>query len=165
MIAPELAERLRNQLFAAREGSPQVDVYAVLDAARDEQIYPTVRSCGLPFACLFTGKLPQELLETAPYLIRLQRHAAFTHALLERGWGESWGIFATTTAGFDELRHHFRKLHRVQDEHGRRLIFRWYDPRVLRIYLPTCTPAELRTLFGPVRHYLMEDADGGLREF
>jgi len=46
------------------------------------------------------------------------------------------------------------------------MIFRWYDPRVLRVYLPTCTASELRTVFGPVERYLVDRADGdGLIEF
>ena len=44
----------------------------------------------------------------------------------------------------------------MPDEAGRRLIFRYYDPRVLRVYLPTCWPAELETVFGPVDCFLTE---------
>jgi hypothetical protein len=29
---------------------------------------------------------------------------------------------------------------------GNRLVFRYYDPRVLRVYLPTCTPDELNVI-------------------
>jgi hypothetical protein len=39
-------------------------------------------------------------------------------------------------------------------------MFRYYDPRVLRVYLPTCQPNELRTVFGPIRSYLVEGEDG-----
>ena len=35
--------------------------------------------------------------------------------------------------------------------------FRYYDPRVLRVYLPTCNARELQTVFGPVLRYLVED--------
>jgi hypothetical protein len=58
------------------------------------------------------------------------------------------------------LRHHLRKFLRVQDEDGRRLFFRYYDPRVLRAYLPSCTSEELDTVFGPIGAYLAEAADG-----
>ena len=36
------------------------------------------------------------------------------------------------------------------------LYFRYYDPRVLRIYLPACNKEELATIFGPVRRYVLE---------
>ena len=41
-------------------------------------------------------------------------------------------------------------------------MFRWYDPRVLRVYLPTCTVGELREVFGPARAFLVEDVDPGV---
>jgi hypothetical protein len=36
---------------------------------------------------------------------------------------------------------------------------RLYDPRVLRIYLPTCNAAETQEFFGPVSRFLMEASD------
>ncbi len=42
------------------------------------------------------------------------------------------------------------------------MIFRYYDPRVLRVYLPTCLAPELRTVFGPVRRFLLESEDPAL---
>jgi hypothetical protein len=39
------------------------------------------------------------------------------------------------------------------------MIFRWYDPRVLRVYLPTCTENELDMLFGPLSSYFVEDGE------
>ena len=48
---------------------------------------------------------------------------------------------------------------RVRSEADQKLIFRYYDPRVLRAYLPTCNAVELRTVFGPVRRYLIEAED------
>ena len=44
----------------------------------------------------------------------------------------------------------------VYDEKGTPLYFRFYDPRVLRIYLPTCNESELQTVFGPVNHFYVE---------
>jgi hypothetical protein len=48
----------------------------------------------------------------------------------------------------------------------RKLLFRFYDPRVLRAYLPTCLAEELNIVFGPVRNFWMESRDPGeLLEF
>ena len=44
----------------------------------------------------------------------------------------------------------------MRDESGHPMFFRFYDPRVLRTYLPTCTVAELRLIFGPVEAFLLE---------
>jgi hypothetical protein len=41
------------------------------------------------------------------------------------------------------------------------MVFRYYDPRVLRAYLPTCSIGELRTVFGPIECFWMEDKSPG----
>src|SRR5262249_7471285 len=43
---------------------------------------------------------------------------------------------------------------------GNELYFRFYDPRVLRTFLPACTGAETKRFFGPVGIYLMETENG-----
>lgn len=152
-------ERLREALWPPPGGASTPKVYGVLDGARDARIHAEVRSSGLPHACLYTGRLPAEMLEIAPYLVALERDAPFTDALLRGGWGQSWGIFAWSTGTLEELRRHLRRFLRVQTEGGERFLFRYYDPRVLRVYLPTCDPGELRALFGPIVMYLVEGED------
>ena len=62
--------------------------------------------------------------------------------------GQAWGIFLRSDDLLRTLRRHLRTFLRVKDESGRFLLFRYYDPRVLRIYLPTCHEGELKTVFG-----------------
>jgi hypothetical protein len=135
-------------------------VYAILDGARDKKIFRAVYESGLDYACLFTGDLPTDLMEAAPYLVHLKKESPFVRKVLEEGWGNSWGVFAQTRADLETMRRHCRKLLRVKDEQGNELFFRWYDPRVLRVYLPTCTEAELKEVCRPVRAFVME-ADNG----
>ena len=120
---------------------------------------PVANLWALDHVCLYAGHLPHELALVAPYLVRLDREAPFTADLLRDGWGESWGIFLIATTGLEEMRRHLRKLLRVEDERGKKLVFRYYDPRVLRAYLPTCTPGELRLLFGPAGVFFAEGED------
>ena len=67
---------------------------------------------------------------------------------------------AESGADLHSLRQHFRGFLTVHDASGKPLLFRYYDPRVLRTYLPTCSGEELNTMFGPVDAYLMEDESG-----
>jgi Domain of unknown function (DUF4123) len=134
-------------------------VWAVLDSARDRRIYPAVIDCYLNKCCLYSGDLPSELQLTAPYLIELDRDDRFTRYIINQGWGNSWGIFFRTNAGMERLRRHLREFLVVKDQGGKRLIFRYYDPRVLRVYLPTCFTRELQTVFGPIEHFLVEGED------
>jgi len=65
-----------------------------------------------------------------------------------------------------QQRLHFKKFLRVRTEDGRELAFRYYDPRVLNIHLPTCTADEFYTLLGPLTALVAEQAGGGsLRMF
>lgn len=134
-------------------------VWAILDAARDERIYPALLTSRLEFLSLYSGKLPETLKRAAPYLVELAPTYRFTRPLLDMGWGQSWGVFLRTRDSRN-LRHHLRGFLRVQDESGRTLVFRYYDPRVLRVYLPTCLPGELKTVFGPIDAFLVEGARG-----
>ena len=141
------------------DGSSPLSVYVILDGARDDRIAPAVRGSKLPESCLYAGDLPSELASVAPYLAKLQRDHPFTGMVLEEGWGKSWGIFVLSTADLEELRRHFRRFLKVQDEKGKTLIFRYYDPRVLRVYLPTCNARELLALFGPASLFVLEGED------
>jgi hypothetical protein len=140
-------------------------VWAILDAARDERIYPALRASRLEYLCLYSGKLPEALQRTAPYIVELAPSYSFTRPLLDMGWGKSWGVFLRI-GDSRNLRHHLRGFLRVQDESGRMLVFRYYDPRVLRAYLPTCEVNELKTVFGPISSFLVEGERGeSLLEF
>ncbi len=139
---------------------PQSDnshLYAILDGARNEGIYPAVLQSGCEFECLYMGELDSDLAEAAPYLVKLEQGKPFMDWLIDKGWGDNWGIFVHTAAAFRDLKRHLRKFLMVYDTNAKPMYFRYYDPRVLRIYLPTCNSEELVTVFGPIKSYLLED--------
>ncbi len=84
----------------------------------------------------------------------------FTRRVLLEGWGASWGCFIVAPLELSPLRQHLRSLLRVRTEEGQVLLFRYYDPRVLRAYLPTCSRQELTTFFGPITRFIAEDEGG-----
>jgi hypothetical protein len=135
--------------------------YAIVDAARNEEIHPALLAADCPTLSLYRGDAAVRMAEVAPYLVALERGSRFTRWLLERGWGDSWAVFVVSPAAAEPLRNHFRRFLMVQMPDGRSVYFRFYDPRVLRVYLPTCTPDELKTIFGPVERYVAEGEDPG----
>ena len=140
-----------------RDG-PSQTVWAILDGARDPRIWAQLHDSSMIHSCLYSGKISDDLKRAAPYLVRLAYREEQSEALIRDGWGNSWGIFFRSRATLDTLRRHFRQFLLVQDPRGRRLVFRYYDPRVLRAYFPTCLGHELRALFGPVECFCVEDA-------
>jgi hypothetical protein len=137
-------------------------LWGVFDGAHDERIAHWVRTGDVPWACLYAGQIPHELVEVAPYAVRIKAGHAGSLRLLESGWARNWGMFAACDAPLAELRRHLRRFLRIATEDGRRMIFRFHDPRVLRLYLPTCTGAELERFFGPMQAIYVESprADG-----
>jgi len=140
-------------------------VWAILDGARDRRVFPFLRDSGLAYLCLYSGHLPRELQFAAPYIVELSKDGAHTRRLIDLAWGNSWGVFLSIEDS-SNLRHHLRKFLKVRSESGKSLLFRYYDPRVLRVYLPTCLPDELKTVFGPIQSFWVEDEAGqSLLEF
>jgi len=140
-------------------------VFALLDAARDEQIYPALLKADCEWVCLYRGDAAVTMAEVAPYLVQLDPHARFTSWLLEKGWGNSWGLFLHTTVALERLQAHFRRLVMAQMPNGKMVYFRFYDPRVLSAYLPTCTEEEAARFFGPVERLIVENEAGEAKAF
>lgn len=149
-------EALRPVLF--REDG--TNVFAVLDGASIPDLLDKLYVDDRPeFECLYTGDIAPDLAEAAPYLVRLEPASSFTEWALSQGWGKHWGVFAVSAADFRALRHHLRRFLIVHDVNGKAYYFRFYDPRVLRTYLPSCNPGELASFFGPVETWIMEAED------
>lgn len=144
--------RLRQVLFSSEHHS----VYAILDGASVSGLLNKLYAAKEEWACLYRGQLEPDLAEVAPYLVKLREASEFTQWLLEKGWGKHWGIFVVTPVGLEALRRHLRQFLRVKDFTGKTLYFRYYDPRVLEVYLPTCRRDEIKILYGPVLRYIAE---------
>ncbi len=132
------------------------DVFALVDAAQDEGIAARLAGGEVEAECLYEGAAPA-LAAAGPWLVAVDPEAPLAAWLLEEGWGQGWATWVVADATLADLRGHFRKLLMVQREGGGQVYFRFYDPRVLRVYLPTATPEELEVVFGPVKGYLTED--------
>jgi len=96
----------------------------------------------------------------APHLTSFDPGNEFAGWLFDH-WGGNHGILLQSRADFSDVRRHFRKFLMVKDQAGKRYRFRFYDPRVLRSFLPACTPEELEAFFGPVLCYYTSDRGGG----
>jgi hypothetical protein len=155
-MTEQWVERIEEILWP--EG-PRQNIWMILDGARSIEIFRMLLACHLEYACLYSGTLSPELEMAAPYLVQLDHGYKDTHQFISRAWGNSWGVFLRSDTSLKKLRRHLREFLVVRDERGNRLVFRYYDPRVLRVYLPTCTTTELRTVFGPIECFWTE-ADG-----
>jgi hypothetical protein len=147
-----------------REGE---SLYSILDAARNIDIAFQLRNiANVEYVSLYKGRKEEPMWDAAPYLIRCVRESEFFKWVIDRGWGESWGIIVTSKASFEDLCKHFQECLIVQDESGKQMYFRFYDPRILPLFLSTCTPDQRIDFFGPVNRLLLEAGNtDSLRSF
>lgn len=132
-------------------------IYAVLDGASIPGLQTKLYEMRPEHVCLYRGELSPDIAEVAPYLIRMVAGTNFSDWVLSEGWGNNWGIFAQSRYSLAEVRKHLRSFLTVHTEEGKPMLFRFYDPRVLRSFLPTCTYQELQNFFGVVLNFALED--------
>jgi hypothetical protein len=134
-------------------------LYALLDAARDARVLGLLSTAEGEWSSLYDGAKGAELAAVAPHLVRLTPGSQLLDLLVQDGFGRSWGIYLTSKDSFSAVRRHFRKFLIVKTEDGKQLYFRFYDPRVLRNFLPACNSAETVEFFGPVTCFMSEGED------
>ena len=135
------------------------NIYAVVDTARDPRLYELVHTALGPM-CLFAGQLAPAVRETAPYLVPLHDAEELLRVWRKDGIGQSWGIFLRSSMESPSIRRHLRKFLMATLPDGREVLFRWWDPRVFRVYLPACERDDLKFWFEGVEEFICEDIDG-----
>lgn len=154
---PSRAARVREIL--SRQGASASAWYGLLDAARAPELPGEAVSAGLKIRSLYAGEMGAALSDVAPYLVELPLKSDFFEKLAGN-WPEYQFVLFQSQAAFDALHRHLRTFLLVKDERGKLLRFRYYDARVLRPFLPACTPAELTAFFGPIARFYAMSADG-----
>jgi hypothetical protein len=132
------------------------NAYFLLDAARMLGEFETARSLQADHLSLYSGRDAESLSSVAPYLFPWQPDSEFAKWLLDTGWGNSWGMFVETPASIDALKTHFQKFLIIKSPASGEMYFRFYDPRVLKVFLPTYDTQKIIEFFGPVEKFIVE---------
>lgn len=163
-----MADRVALRAAAIRElwlGNPEADepsLFAVVDAARDPAIYPALRrlqQSGAEVIPLYQGQAMAELASVGPYLVGLGTDKTVFDWIWTEGWGKAWCILIWSLVSTDVLRDHLRRHTKVRTDDGGMLLFRFYDPRVMRAIIPQLDAAQQRDLFGPIARITVEGED------
>jgi hypothetical protein len=143
------------------------NVYTVIDGASAPILLGKIAEYEPKYTCLFRGELSIEMAEVAPYMVKLKPDDDFTNWLLEYATEYPCCIFAQTDKDFLALRKHFRSFLRVESPEGETLHFRYYDPRVLNVYLPSCEEEDNKILYADVieRYFLFDRNEQIFTEF
>lgn len=140
--------------------------YAIIDAAKIEEL-TTQLLIYEPLHCnLFVGQDAVELEEVAPYLVKLEKEAHFTHWVMEEVYGNNGAIFVQSSYDIKSLAAHFRPyLHVSREinhpETGERVIqegiLAYYDPRVLPEWLESVEPMVMQKFLSMTSMLYYED--------
>jgi len=140
--------------------SNETRLFCVLDGASVPDLPIRLYETQAPNFCLFSGDLEPDMLFVAPYVVLLSPDNKLTDLVLSQSSGKHWGIFVHSRHSLQEMRRHFRSMVNVYDESANSMVFRFYDPRVIAQFLPTCKPDELEIFFGKVQSFFAEAANG-----
>jgi len=133
-------------------------VYVILDACDAPSVPEKARDLGEDRAgSLYNGTSQEDYWAIAPYLCKADSNLLTW--IQETLWTEPWGIIAISMADMAAVRAHFRKFLIVQSPEGEHWYFRFYDPRVLPVFLESSNDAELKEFFGPVQAYAVNSPD------
>jgi hypothetical protein len=130
--------------------------YFLFDAARAENNLNKALELSLVHRSFFKGRSEEELAAVAPYLLKIDGNSPLANWIIDEGWGKSWGILLFSVADFEDVYAHFRRFLQVKTEYGKLLYFRFYDPRVLRMFLASCDWEQVLEFFGSVQCFYVE---------
>jgi len=153
----EIKRQLEDRLY---NGSGAF-IYAVLDGARNLDTLPMLEESDASFLCVYTGRLDPEVAVTAPYLVELREEDDMFDIIFDEGWGDSRGIFLVSDHRLRSVRRHLRSLSYAEMPDGEMVLFRFYDPRALRTFMPVATDEQRQAMFaGVVDLFLLENEAG-----
>jgi hypothetical protein len=130
-------------------------LYAIVDSARNDDIFRYFLTDNVVYQSLFHGKMDMKFFGVSGFLMECKKDSKLFNWLTTEVWCDSCSIFFVSKAPFDEVLRHFQKFNRVYLEDDDVVYFRYYDPRVLRVYLPTCNGKEIKTFFGEIESFYM----------
>ncbi len=135
------------------------ELFAIIDGARDDRLYREISRGEVPYEPLYRGET-EKFFAVSPILAPCKEGTQIFSWLTTEAWGRGQALFITSRHPLERLAEHFARFTVVRTEDSEKLFFRFYDPRVLQVYLPACSPDERELLFGPAV-CLATEADNG----
>lgn len=143
-----MSELLKNHILQklSPQDAERGHLYVLLDPSRDSSMLTVARAMAEESACLFLGDARREFEDDAPWLFRCDPSGELARFLVQKGFGERWGLFVRSEKQFADLFSHFRKFIKIIDADGDQLFWRFYDPAVIVSQIPFLT-GEQRIFF------------------
>lgn len=134
-------------------------LYGIVDSARNDSVFRYLIIGSAQYKSLFEGTMDVQSFGVSGFLVECKKDSPLFQWMTTEAWGDSSCVFFTSKVSFEELFSHFQQFNRVYLEEDKVVLFRYYDPRVLRSYLPSCSREEVDAFFGDVDHFYLESDD------
>ena len=176
------SERLHSLLFdkqsdcyTSLENINNIQVYALVDSARNNEIYDYINICAPEYRCLYWGILEEKLFSVAPYLVTLNPKEEFTQWLLEHCYGDSQCMFILSSEPIDGLHEHLKQYvvadvdmdtldyeDAVIGDHSQehtQALFAFYDPRVFVEWQAKMNKESAHNFFNKIEKLISENPE------
>jgi len=142
-------------------------LYAIVDPTRSPRVLELLREAVEYSRSLYEGAEGDTLSESAPYLVEFpEKPSRLLTSLVTEGLMRRWCIFLTSPRPFKDVRRHFRRFLMVREEDtGEQLYFRFYDPVILRAFIPTMTALQTKEFYADISAFLVEGDRGELYRY
>jgi hypothetical protein len=133
-------------------------LYAITDGADEPLLRTMIPQLGQLRACpvVAAGTPEQEL---TPYVVAVD--PMLLDWLRRNVWSKPWGVFVLAESDLASLAQHFARFLLITLPDGENWFFRFYDPRLLQVFLPNCSAEELSAFCAPVRAFAIPSGEGG----
>lgn len=135
--------------------------YLLLDGAQIENLPARLYSLDdNPIAeWLYHATSYQAVFDVGPALVVLRTQSALEQAFMDH-WQHDAGLVIESDAPMQLLAEHLRSLIHARVPGDASMLFRYYDPRVMRHWLPALSTAEKDHLMGPVSRVRLPAREG-----
>ncbi len=123
----------------------------MLDGAQIQNLHVMLRELNIPHMPLFRESPQENILHVTPYIARFSPSEIILNWMAMSPTVLETALLCTSTAPLEETHAHLRRFLLVQDDTGRQMYFRFWDPRVIEPFLKSATPEERRWFCGPIR--------------
>lgn len=161
-VKVETSGKSVTEFLLERSKQEKCMLFGIIDSARNDEVFRYLVTGNVKYKSLFEGTMDVQSYGVSGFLVECKKESPLFHWMTSEAWGTNCCIFFTSNASFDDLFSHFQKFNRVYIEDEDVVLFRYYDPRVLRVYLPSCRSNEIDLFFGEVVTFFAEDNDPGI---
>ncbi len=127
--------------------------YFLIDSAQNEGSYKWLDRWNIPYRSLFAGQREESLIEIAPLLIPLRELDPSARERLAN-WAFDLGLkspcfcWMESAVPPDLFSAHLRNFHNVGVSDGQRMMLRWYDTRILPVWIACLEGEQLEQFTG-----------------